>query len=666
MVQSESDEESHVQAETVRDEEDIKMVEEHQEETGKWWNHTDDILGVAKDRVDSFSCKHYLLSLVPIVSWLPRYKWKKDLPNDLVAGFTVAVMHIPQGMAYALLAGVDPVIGIYTAFFPVLLYFLLGTMPHASMGTFAVVCIMVSKPVFRLGQDEDIIEQKHLIRGAIEDKIKVEEDVENWSRLEVAVAVTFCVGVVQVSLGLARLGTLAILLTDCLVSGFTVGASIHVFTSQVKHILGIELPTESGIGRLIMTYNHLGQHLTMLNPVALIISVICILTLVLFDQILGPRLRKICRFPLPIQLVLVIIFTAISEPLKLMKVHKIKTIQNIGSIPLGLPSPSVPHPQIMLKIIPESITIAIVAFSIGQGLGNLFGAKYGYKVPPNQELIAQGSSNIFGSFFSCIPMSTSLSRSLVQERSGCRSNITSLTSAFLLLGVLLFLGPLFQPLPICVLAAIIIASLTGMFKKLSDMSLYWTRSPSEGLLWTITFLSTVFLDVDIGLMVGIVVSLILTLSSGSMPQVAVLKDEGVLLVRGPLNYLTVGMARWLAESKLRGAGFRRINETKSCSTRVEIGESEGLASEEELIEPPQLLLDLSNVTQLDREGAGIATWLAKYLSRSRGPWSRLGGVVVSPAHISLHSLSSGIPTYLDRQQFLDETKLVEDDSKHVL
>ena len=101
-----------------------------------------------KDCSESLSCHNlgqYVLSLLPLLTWLPAYRWKENIVSDLVAGLTVAIMHIPQGMAYAMLAGVEPVTGIYTGIWPVLVYVMLGNMPHTSMGTFAVVSILVNQ-----------------------------------------------------------------------------------------------------------------------------------------------------------------------------------------------------------------------------------------------------------------------------------------------------------------------------------------------------------------------------------------------------------------------------------------------------------------------------------------------------------------------------------------
>merc|ERR1719430_1544286 len=515
-------------------------------------------------------------------------------------------------------------------------------MPHVSMGTFAVVSILVSKPVLRLGGDpEDIDGEEEVVEGG-----------ENFTRVQVATAVTLGVGIIQTCLGLFRLGSFSILLTDCLVSAFSVGASFHVFTSQLKHLLGISLPTISGPGRLVLTYQALGQHLIDANMVSLTISFVSILLLLLSDMAVAPRLKGICDFSLPSQLLVVTLATSLSRPLQLAEVHKVRTIQDIGDIPTGLPAPTPPTFSLLSQVLPECLPIAIVAFSIGQGLGNLFGSKHGYKVPPNQELLAQGVSNLVGSFMSCLPMSGSLSRSLVQESSGCKSLLTGLTSAIFLLGVLLSLGPIFQPLPICVLAAIIVSSLTGMFIKLTDLTKYWERGSGDGLLWLFTFLTTVFVDVDLGLVVGIVLSLLLTLARGFSPSVIYQRSSNVLYVKGPLNYLTLGFTKLLVEARLRHI-CKSFTGQRNTSVKLEEGEGEGEVprSEDELLaeeeEREALVLDLSGLTHLDKDGAGLVSWLEVYLKENSGP--QLGAIVLPSSMQPLLS-SSSLPLFTSFQR----------------
>jgi len=459
------------------------------------------------------------------------------------------------------------------------------------------------------------------------------------------------------------LGSFSVLLTDCLVSAFSVGASFHVFTSQLKHLVGISLPTISGPGRLVLTYQAFGNHFGDLNLVSSAISLVSIVLLLLSDMAVAPRLKETCDFPLPSQLLVVALATSLSLPFQLAEVHKVRTIQDIGEIPKGLPPPTLPPFSLLGEVLPDCLPIAIVAFSIGQGLGNLFGSKHGYKVPPNQELMAQGVSNLMGSFMSCLPMSGSLSRSLVQERSGCRSQLTGLTSAMLLLGVLLLLGPLFQPLPICVLAAIIVTSLTGMFKKLSDLTKYWERGTGDGMLWLITFLTTVFGDVDLGLMVGIAASLVLALTRGSTPTVTFHRPESTLHVKGPLNYLTLGLAKLLVEAKLRHICKGFVGQ-RNTSVKLEEGEGEIPRSEDELLEDEEegretLLLDLTGLTHLDQEGAGLIPWLEIYLKENCGP--PLGAVVAPAKMQSLIPSPSSILLYtsLERARVMRKQRKAE-------
>jgi len=219
----------------------------------------------------------------------------------------------------------------------------------------------------------------------------------------------------------------------------------------------------------------------------------------------------------------------------------------------------------------------------------------------------------------------------VQEGSNCRSQVTGVISALILLLVLLFLGPLFQPLPICVLASIIISSLTGMFKKVSDISIYWEHSVPDGILWTVTFLATVFVDVAIGLAVGIALSFVMTMFQGCLPKVSLRSTDHVLQVTGPLNYLNLSMAKVLIESRLRGRPGKGLH--NGACLKVEEGETP--RSEDELLDEGEgeggLLLDLTSLTHMDLEGAGLLPWLESYLKECTGPYRRLKGVVAKGA-----------------------------------
>lgn len=192
-------------------------------------------------RIHSLDAGRCVKELFPVLDWLPRYSPKDDFVGDLISGMTVAIMHIPQGIAYALLAQIPPVIGIYVAFFPVLVYFIFGTSRHNSMGTFAVVCLMVGQSVLRLAPHAVESRNSTLLDTGLTEGAHSEP-----APAEIATALCFVVGCWQLVLYALRLGIASSLLSETLVSGFTTGAAVHVFTSQIKSLLGLKLKPVTG------------------------------------------------------------------------------------------------------------------------------------------------------------------------------------------------------------------------------------------------------------------------------------------------------------------------------------------------------------------------------------------------------------------------------------
>ncbi|XP_041785260.1 solute carrier family 26 member 10-like [Anopheles merus] len=433
-------------------------------------------------KVDAKSC---CSTVFPLITWLPEYSWGKDLVRDLISGCTVAVMHIPQGIGYALLANVPPIVGIYMAFFPVLVYFLFGTSRHNSMGTFAVVSIMVGKTVLAYTGTSEPGEPPR-------------------TALEVATAVCFVVGIMQLIMCVCRLGVISFLLSDTLVSGFTTGAAIHVVTSQIKDLLGLTLPSVGSMFEIVKTYIEIFKQIVNVNWAAIIISTITIVVLVFNNEILKPRVAKRSVIPIPIELIAVIAGTLLSRYLYLQDKYSIKTI---GTIPTGLPAPTLPDFSLMPSILIDSFPVAMVGYTVSVSMALIFAKKENYEIGFNQELFAMGTGNVFASFFSCFPFAASLSRSSIQYSVGGRTQIASVISCGLLAIVLLWVGPFFEPLPRCVLAGIIVVSLKGLLMQVTQLKSFWRQSWIDGMVWILTFLSVVLLAIDIGLLVGIVLSI---------------------------------------------------------------------------------------------------------------------------------------------------------------
>ncbi|KAB0802494.1 hypothetical protein PPYR_04680 [Photinus pyralis] len=456
-----------------------------------------------KKHLDCVNCtpSRILFKTVPVLKWLPKYRWKENILGDLIAGFTIAIMQIPQGMAYSLLANVPPITGIYTGVFPVLVYFIFGTSKHNSMGTFAVICLMTGKTVL---EHSDPSSFNHLASFS----------EVGYSPIQVATATSFAVAMVMLVMYLFRLGIISTLLSDTLVSGFTTGAACHVFTSQLKDIFGLGIPTQKGYFTIVKTWMVVFEEIKNVNCIALGISVICIIILILFNEGIKPKVAQKCMFPIPVELLLVILGTVCSYFLNLVEDYNVKIV---GTVPTGLPEPSLPPFELMGRIMVDSIVIAIVSYALSLSMALIFAQKHNYEVDANQELLAQGVSNVVGSCFSCVPVTASLTRSMMVHAVGGKTQLYSIVSCGILILVLMWMGPLLETLPISVLASIIVVALKGLFIQIKDFVPIWKASKLDAMVWLITFLVVVFVNLDIGLLVGLLLSLAQILLAGFQP-----------------------------------------------------------------------------------------------------------------------------------------------------
>lgn len=201
-------------------------------EMNKWWK--------------SFSFVKWFISLFPIIKWLPKYQLKSDLLPDFIAGITISILHIPQGIAYSLLAGLDAVNGLYVSFFPVLIYTLMGSSRHISIGSFAVASLMLSNTATKIGS---VPTHESFFNATTNETTYLD-----WPPTTLEVLTTVCIvtGAVQIAMGFLSLGSLSLILSDHLVSGFSTAVAFHVATSQFNYMFGLTLPNQrSGPLKLI-------------------------------------------------------------------------------------------------------------------------------------------------------------------------------------------------------------------------------------------------------------------------------------------------------------------------------------------------------------------------------------------------------------------------------
>lgn len=468
-----------------------------------------------------------ITSLFPIFVWLPKYQFKQYILSDIIAGFTLAVLQIPQGMAYGLLASVDAIYGLYVSFFPVLIYCVMGTSKHISIGTFAVISIMLSNIVAKFETADDgpytnII--KNLSNISTPADITTTSYFQNNNyylptKLEILLSASVVVGLWQIAMGILRLGILNIILSDQLISGFTTGAAIHVATSQLKDLFGIKIVRYSGLLQVIKTYIDIFKNLKYTNLATLSVSAVCLFTLAVVKDHINDRFRNKLIMPIPIDFVVIIIGTAVSYYGNFSSNYGVEVM---NKIPTGLPTPQIPRTDLFTDLITDSFSVAIVVFAITLSMAKLFAKKHNYEINPNQELIALGSANIISSFFLCFPCGTSLSRSLVQERAGGKTQLASFISCLFLLFVLLYLAPLFSALPKCILAAIIIVALKGMFLQVKDFWKAWKISRLDAMVWMVAVIAVVLTSIDFGLLLGVCFTIFVVLIRIVIPNLVVL------------------------------------------------------------------------------------------------------------------------------------------------
>ncbi|XP_068762877.1 solute carrier family 26 member 6 isoform X1 [Struthio camelus] len=466
-----------------------------------------------KIRCSASTAKSLLFRFLPFLRWLPRYPVKDWLLGDIISGFSVGIMHLPQGLAYALLAGLPPVTGLYSSFYPVFLYFFFGTSRHNSVGPFAVMSVMIGSVTDSLLPSENFLEP---VNGT--NMTSVNEMRRDAARVELVATLTVLVGIFQVALGLLQFGFVVTYLSDPLVRGYTTAASVHVLISQLKYIFGISLGEHSGPLSLFMTFIEICQNLPKTNVGTLVTAIIAMVAIFIVKE-LNHKFSAKLPMPIPIELITIIISTGISYGVNLSSKFGVSVV---GDIPSGLKPPMAPNINYFGQVAGNAFAIAVVGYAICISLGKIFALKHGYKVDSNQELIALGFCNFLGGFFQCFAISCSMSRSLVQESTGGNSQVAAVIASLVILVTILKIGELFRDLPKAILAAIIIVNLKGMFKQFADFRTLWKTNRVDLMVWIVTFVATLLLNLDLGLAVSVAFALLTVIFQTQLPHYSIL------------------------------------------------------------------------------------------------------------------------------------------------
>ncbi len=422
-----------------------------------------------------------LKHIFPILEWLPLYQ-KGNLASDLFSGITIGVLLIPQGMAYALIAGLPPIFGLYAAFVPQLIYALMGTSRQLSVGPVAMDSLLVAAGLGALSITS----------------------VDGY--ISMAILLAFMVGTIQLLLGTLKMGFIVNYLSKPVISGFTSAAAVIIGVSQFKHLFGLSV---EGSSKFYLSVIELVQEISSIHWPTFLLGLLGILILLGLKQYRS-------KLPSAIIVVVIGILSMIVFPLQELGV------MTIGSIPSGLPSFGIPNVPVsnIKDLVPIAATLALLGYMEAISIGKAVDEQHNLdQVKPNQELVALGMSNIVGSLFQSYPTSGGFSRTAVNVQSGAKTPLSSMFACVVVGLTLLLFTSWFYHLPQTILASIIIVAVIQLIHIDYPKTLFKTQK-GEFILLVFTFLITLIVGIKEGIIGGIIISLFYTIYRLSKPHIA--------------------------------------------------------------------------------------------------------------------------------------------------
>jgi len=442
------------------------------------------------------------IKLIP--DWIKNYQ-RPDFRFDLLAGLTVGVMLIPQGMAYAMVAGLPPVYGLYASTLPAIVYAWFGTSRHLSVGPGALTALLTAAGIGLIAQT-----------GSTE-------------YLAMVTLLALTVGIIQVTLGFAKLGFLVNFLSNPVFLGFTSAAAILIGLSQLKHILGISLSKTQHLQEIVM---ELIPQLTNIHLLTLVIGTIAVMALFLFQKYLPT---------FPGALITVFASILLTWFLRL----DLQGVNIVGAIPGGLPTAkftSFTFENFSI-LFPTAFAIALVSFMESTAVARAIQARHkDYKLVTNRELISLGLANMSSGILQSIPVTGGMSRSTVNDQAGARTGMSMIISSLLIILTLLFLTPLFYFLPNAILAAVILVAISSLL-KVQEAKKLWPLDRKDFWMMMVTFTGTLFLGIGPGIGIGVLLSLAWIIFETSYPHHAELgKVSGTHVFRNVLRFKDLEIA----------------------------------------------------------------------------------------------------------------------------
>eukprot|EP00980_Cylindrotheca_fusiformis_P030104 scaffold24377_cov132-Cylindrotheca_fusiformis.AAC.2 len=553
--------------------------------------------------------KYWLGIFLPCTKWLRTYDVRSNLLVDVIAGCTVGVMIVPQSMSYAKLAGLPVEYGLYSSLVPVLTYALFGSSRQLAVGPVALISLMLNTGLTDLMMD-----------------VPRDDPTYDKQYQTLAIQTSFWVSVAYLIMGIFRLGFVTIFLSHAVISGFTTGAAVIIGMSQLKHIFGYDIENSKVLYELV---GNLIDGIQDFNYKTFLLGAGSVLMLIAMKHYgkSVPKLKWMRPLgPLTVTVVSIILTYALDL--------ESEGIPIVGHIPKGLPSfttdewtPISKLDQLWVVV----VSITIVGFMESIAIAKQLASKHKYELDSSLELMGLGMANFLGAMFHSYPVTGSFSRSAVNNDSGAQSGISGMVTAILVGITLLLLTPIFELLPLCVLAAIVISGVIGLLDYEEAMYL-WRVHKFDFLVWTVACIGTMFLGVEIGLGIAVIVSLLLVIYESAVPHTAVLgrlpgstvyrnikqypeaeRYDGILAVRidAPIYFANTLSIREKLEKYERRA--ERLLKDRN-SEQVEV---DGVLTTVTVEKVKYIVLELSPVSHIDTSGLHILQDMLK-LYKDRG------------------------------------------------
>ncbi len=573
-----------------------------------------------------------LAKILPILSWAPRYH-RSDFRSDLAAGMTVGAMLVPQAMAYALLAGLPPEVGLYAATVPVVIYALFGTSRQLAVGPVAIVSLLTASALAPL----------------------VEEGTAGY--LGAAALLALMVGIIHIVLGVGRLGFLVNFLSHSVLVGFTAAAAIIIGFSQAKHIFGISTERKEHFYETVLEV--VGK-LSETNGASLILGSVALATL------FGLK-----RWAKRVPAALVVVVGSIAA-VNLFDLES-RGVSVVGDIPDTLPAFGLPDfdGSLISSLAGTAFVITIVGFMESIAVAKVYARRHRYPLVANNELVGLGAANVAAGLFGGYPVTGGFSRTAVNDTAGARTPLASLITAAIVLATIAFLTPLFASLPNAALGAIIIMAVVGLI-DVAEMRHIAKVKRSDLISLGVAFFATLILGIELGILVAIVASMLVVFARMSMPHSAVLGQ-----VDGTTSYRNV--ERFPEVLTIGGVRIVRIDAALSFVNAVNVKKLV-IAHADAIEEQPRaLVLDASGINDLDATGAEMLhevlaeledRRVVLHLADVKGPvrdvlrrsgiWDELGGRIHASTNDAVVAIRTETPSSPDqRRHGIDERSPLE-------